>query len=97
GPFGASPSGGHSPSFGAVDPSLAADPGVARADELARAGLNTLAGVELDLVDGPLISKLGSSRVVPSLIDRYEKADDFFRVHRLAEAHSGGALKLDPH
>jgi soluble lytic murein transglycosylase len=97
GPFGASPSGGHAPSFGAVDSTLGADPGVARADELARAGLNTLAGVELDLVDGPLIAKLGSSRVVPSLIDRYEKADDFFRVHRLAEAHSGGALKLDPH
>ncbi|MSP59522.1 MAG: tetratricopeptide repeat protein [Myxococcales bacterium] len=83
--------------LGAVDEALAEDPAIAAADELLAAGLGVEAGVVLDAGDGALIQKYGAARAVPILLDRYIRAENFHRVHRLAEAHSGGALQRDPH
>jgi soluble lytic murein transglycosylase len=41
------------------------------------------------------LAKYGA-RVVPLLIDRYERAEDFFHAHRLGEAWGAGALRGDP-
>jgi len=95
GPFGDGGKGA-APPFSEVDPSLAEDPLIARVDELLQAGLSVEAGFELRRGEGDFLRRYGSPRALPVLFDRYQKGDDFHRPHQLAEAWSGGALKLDP-
>jgi soluble lytic murein transglycosylase len=81
---------------GEVDERLAAEPGIARADELMAAGMNVEAGQVLDDADGPLVAKYGP-RIVPLLLDRFERSQNYFRSFRLAERFGQAALKQDPH
>src|SRR5262249_42483541 len=101
GPFGAR--GPSSPAAAPLAPVSAdasavvvADARVARVDELLRAGLGVEAAWELDRGDGALLQQYGTARRLPVLFDRYLAAEDFFHVHRLAEAHGGSALRRDP-
>ena len=98
GPFGDSAGRGATVTpLGEVDERLAVDPVVARIDELLRSGMKTAAGAELDREDGDLIKRLGAARALPLLLDRYRKAENYHRVHRLGEAYAGAALRTDPH
>jgi soluble lytic murein transglycosylase len=96
GPFGDAPPPSHVTPLGEPDETLAAEPAIGRADELIAAGLRSEAAAELDAADGALLTKYGA-RIVPLLIDRYERAEDFFHAHRLAEAWGQSALHVDPH
>ena len=83
--------------LGEVDERFAEDPDVARVDELLKSGLKTAAGAELDREDGDLLKRLGAARALPLLLDRYRKAENFHRVHRLGETYGGAARRVDPH
>jgi soluble lytic murein transglycosylase len=87
---------GTAPPLGEVDASLAEDPLIARVDELLAAGLSVEAGFELRRGEGDFLRRYGSPRALPVLFDRYQRGVDFHRSHQLAEAWSGGALRLDP-
>jgi soluble lytic murein transglycosylase len=87
---------GSAPPLGDPDPSLGEDPLIARVDELLAAGMSVEAGFELRRGEGDFLRRYGSPRALPVLFDRYQKGEDFHRTHQLAEAWSGGALKLDP-
>ena len=88
---------GNFPSLGDPDEKLAGDPVILRVDELAKAGLSVEAGSELARAEPELIKRLGSSRALPLLFDRYRRGVNFFRVHRLSEAWAQRALLVDPH
>jgi soluble lytic murein transglycosylase len=79
-----------------IDATVARDPIVLRADELLGAGLTVEASVELARGDGELMRRFGAQRTLPLLFDRCARGQDFFRMHRLAEAHAGRALAVDP-
>lgn len=96
GPFGDRETKGAASPIAAADERLAAEPALARSDELLRAGLRVEAGRELERAQ-PLLLQRHGRRVLPLLFDRYAKAEDFFRLHRLAESYSGDALRRDPH
>jgi soluble lytic murein transglycosylase len=79
-----------------VEAALAGDPVIQRADELLAAGLSVEAGVELRRGEGELLRRYGAQRALPVLFDRYAKAQDFQRTHRLGESYGASALKVDP-
>ncbi len=81
---------------GAVDEAVARDPIVQRADELLAAELPVEASVELQRGEVELLRRYGAGRALPVLFDRYGRGEDFHRIHRLAEAHAGRALAVDP-
>jgi soluble lytic murein transglycosylase len=74
----------------------AADPTLARADELIEAGMDFEAGRELERNEGGLLRRLGESRGLVALLDRYRRAANFRRAFRLAESHGGAALAAEP-
>jgi len=83
-------------SLGMVDQKLAKDPVILRVDELLAAGLAVEAGAELARAEGELVKRLGAQKALPLVFDRYRRGENFYRVHRLAEAWAQGALRLDP-
>ena len=100
GPFGSGPSSTPMTPLAALDTpaarAAAADPRMARVDELLRIGMRVEAAVELDHFDKALMKDRGAAGALPVLFDRYLSAEDFFHVHRLAEAYGGSALRRDP-
>lgn len=95
GPFGDGPR-GSAPPLSPLDPKLADEPAIRRVDELIAAGLTVEAGFELRRAESELMHRLGVSRVLPVLFDRYVKTDNYNRPHQLAETYSGNALRMDP-
>jgi soluble lytic murein transglycosylase len=89
--------GGRVPPFGDPDKELDRDPLIARVDELLQAGLAVEATVELRRGEQDFIRRWGGDRALPVLFDRYNRGEDFHRAHRLAEAWSSQALRVDPH
>ncbi|MEO6952985.1 MAG: transglycosylase SLT domain-containing protein [Polyangia bacterium] len=79
------------------DRQVVRDPAVARVDELLAAGLPVEASFELQKVENDLVRRYTAARALPVLFDRYLRGQDFYRIHRLAEAHAGHALALDPY
>ncbi len=86
----------NAPSLAELDPALSLDQLIVRADELIAAGLTVEAGVELKRGESEFIRRYGIERALPTLFDRYTRAENFQRPHQLAESHSGEALALDP-
>ena len=72
------------------------EPALARADELLAAGMEVEAGWELERGETAILRRLGDSRGLATLLDRYRRASDFHRASRLAESRGGGALALEP-
>jgi soluble lytic murein transglycosylase len=95
GPFGLAGR-GDAPQLGAVDAQVAAEPAVAKADELFAAGLRVEAGEELHAVEFGLIKKYTAARALPTLFERYRRAENWNRVYLIAESYSGRALKMPP-
>ena len=79
------------------DRTVARDAAVQRVDELLAAGLPVEASFELQRVENDLLRRFGAPKVLPLLFDRYQRGQDFYRIHRLAEAHAGRALAADPY
>jgi soluble lytic murein transglycosylase len=72
------------------------DAAVARASELIAAGMTTEAAYELGRGEKDTLKRLGGDRSLPYLLDLYQRAGDYHRAYRLAEAHDAGALGADP-
>ena len=73
-----------------------ADAAVARASELIAAGMTTEAAFELGRGEKDTLKRLGGDKTLPYLFDLYQRAGDYHRAYRLAEAHDLGALGADP-
>ncbi|MBI4511890.1 MAG: transglycosylase SLT domain-containing protein [Deltaproteobacteria bacterium] len=84
------------PRFGAIDNSLAKDIVIARADELLSARMNTEAGQELLRGEMEFLSRHGSARGLPILLDRYRRAGSFHRPWMLSVSRGGKALLQRP-
>jgi soluble lytic murein transglycosylase len=80
----------------AAPPHPLADPAVARASELIEAGMTTEAAWELGRGEKETVKRLGGDKALPYLLDLYQRAGDYQRAYRLAEAHDAGALASDP-
>jgi soluble lytic murein transglycosylase len=69
---------------------------LARVDELLDAGMDVEAGWELERNEATVLKRLGESRGLALLLDRYRRASDFHRAYRLAESHQANALAAEP-
>ena len=106
GPGGAAPGAGEKATGPAPSPARDTLPGdslsgelrpiVSRVDELLEAGMDVEAGWELERNEATILHRLGESRGLALLLDRYRRASDFHRAYRLAESHQSSALAAEP-
>ena len=90
-PFGDHPGSpdGAPPIATSVDDGLADDALIRSADELIAAGLTAEAGVELERGEGSFLSRHKRPAAMAMLLDRYRRADNFYRPWMLAVSNAG--------
>jgi soluble lytic murein transglycosylase len=73
------------------------EPLLATANELLDAGMDVEAGLEIEAREKDVLKRMGGDKALPWLLGYYQRAGNFRRAFRLADAKDDGALNADPH
>ncbi len=73
------------------------EPAIATANELLDAGMDVEAAAELEVREKEILKRVGGDKGLPWLLGLYQRAGDYRRAYRLADARDDGALDADPH
>src|SRR6185503_8154748 len=73
------------------------EPALAGANELLAAGMNEEAGAEIEAHEKQILKRVGGDKALPWMLGLYQRANNFKRAYRLADARDDGALNADPH